>query len=146
MEQVPDEYRRDRRRIPEARDLQALARIAARRRLPILLAFMSEDCPYCRRVESEFLEPMRISGEYDDKVLMVKVPLDGEGLLRDFDGDRVTPRSLADRYGVDMVPTLVLVDPQGREIAERLVGLTTPDFYGGYLDAAIDTALRRMRE
>ena len=145
MEQVPDEYHRER-RIPEARDLQALARLAAKRRLPILLAFMSEDCPYCQRVASEFLEPMRISGEYDDKVLMVKVSLNGEGLLRDFDGSRVTPQALAERYGVEMVPTLVLVDPRGREIAERLVGLTTPDFYGGYLDASIEVALRRMRE
>ncbi|UCE90318.1 MAG: hypothetical protein JSW10_05755, partial [Pseudomonadota bacterium] len=52
----------------------------------------------------------------------------------------------AQRYSAFVMPTVVLVDHRGRELAPRLVGVTTPDFYGGDLDDAIDTALGRLRQ
>ena len=45
-----------------------------------------------------------------------------------------------------MTPTLLFVDSQGRELAERMVGVTTLEFYGGYLDQAIDASSDKLRE
>ena len=45
----------------------------------------------------------------------------------------------------DLIPTLILVDHNGRKLTQRMVGLTTPELYGGYLDDAIDQAQARYR-
>jgi len=36
-------------------------------------------------------------------------------------------------------------DPQGHEVADPIVGLVTVDYYGGYLDQAIDTSIAKIR-
>ncbi|WJW75593.1 thioredoxin family protein [Thiohalobacter sp. IOR34] len=130
---------------PLASDLQRDARLARERRIPILLAVEASHCGYCRLLESDFLVPMLISGDYDDRVLIRRIDIDAAELLTDFDGRRITPQTLAERYGVSFTPTLLFLDAEGRELTERMVGLTTPDFFGGYLDQAIDAALRALR-
>lgn len=40
---------------------------------------------------------------------------------------------------------MLFLDPQGRELTDRMVGINTLEFYGGYLDQNIDTALSRVR-
>lgn len=131
--------------VEQARDLRADARNAESRGLPLLLAFSSSYCGYCEQVEESFLVPMLLSGYDDNRILIRKVMLDSGRSLRDFDGKSVEGAQLASRYQVSMVPTLLFVDAQGRELAERLVGLTTVDFYGGYLENSIEAAVERLR-
>ena len=52
---------------------------------------------------------------------------------------------LAQRYGAPMTPTVIFVNPEGHELSLRLIGMTTVDFYGGYLDQGIDQSLHKMR-
>ncbi|MFN2308992.1 MAG: thioredoxin family protein [Gammaproteobacteria bacterium] len=132
-------------RVAPAQDLHADARLAEARGLPILLAFTRHDCRYCTQVEADFLVPLLLNDYETNRVLIRTLLIDAGGELRDFDGTRVTPAALAERYGVRLAPTLIFVDAQGRELAERLVGLTTPDFYGGYLEAAIDAATAQLQ-
>ncbi len=87
---------------------------------------------------------MQRNRDYDGKVLMRILKMDGS-YITDFDGRRVEPGDLAVRYGAAVAPTVVLLDYQGQLLTERLLGLTTPDFYGGYLDDAIDQSLQRLR-
>jgi len=129
--------------VPQATDLRAEAERASALKVPLLLMFSAEHCPYCMRMEDEFLGPMIISGDYEDKVLIRKLELGG-GTLRDFDGKTVTVDALAERYTVFVTPTLVFLDPAGHQLTDKMVGLTTPDFFGGYLDASIDTSLSRL--
>lgn len=131
-------------RLPAAQDLAALAEQARARDLPILLMFARHGCPYCTLVEGDFLEPMQRSGNYHDKIIMRRVMVDSRAAHVDFDGSRITAAALAQRYGASLTPTVVFVDADGREIAPRLVGITTPDFYGGELDDAIDSSLDRL--
>ena len=37
------------------------------------------------------------------------------------------------------------MDGNGKELAERMVGINTPELFGGYLDNCIETALLRIR-
>lgn len=133
-------------RVPEVLDLQALGAQAAHHGLPLLLEFSAAYCGYCERLEDEFLIPMRISGDYRDRVIMRKVRVDGYTDLRDFDGRPIAPGALARRYRAYLTPTLVFLDPRGHELTDKIVGFTTPELFGGYLDEAIDTSLRRVRE
>lgn len=130
--------------VPQPTDLREEAALATARRVPVLLMFSAEHCPYCMRMEDEFLKPMILSGDYEDKALIRKLELGG-GTLRDFDGSAVTVDQLAERYQVFVTPTLVFLDAAGHQLTDKMVGLTTPDFFGGYLDASIDTSLSRLR-
>ncbi len=128
-----------------ATNLQQLARQAETGQLPILIEFSSSYCSYCEQLEEDFLKPMLISGDYSDRVIIRKLDIDAADYLVDFDGGRISAEDFADRYDVSLTPTVVLLGPQGVELTEKLIGLTTPDFYGGYLDAAIDASLGHMR-
>ncbi|HSH31005.1 MAG TPA: thioredoxin fold domain-containing protein [Thiohalobacter sp.] len=128
---------------PEVQEVQSLAqatREAAARGLPLLLAFSSRHCAYCDQVEQDFLVPMLISGDYEDRVLIRKLNIDAGIMVGDLQGEIRPARRIADEYGVDMTPTLLFLGPDGEELAKRVVGLLTPDFYGGYIDRGIDTA------
>jgi thiol-disulfide isomerase/thioredoxin len=107
--------------------------------------FSAEHCTYCEKLEEDFLKPMLRSGDYDDRVLIRKVKIDGFGTIRDFDGNKVDAEAFADRYKVYVTPTVVFIDGDGAQLARKRVGLSTPDFYGGYLDQSIDTALDVLR-
>ncbi len=114
---------------------------------PILLMFSSHYCPYCERVEEEFLKPMLISGDYDDRVIIRKVHIDvPTRAITDFDGSATTVGELSVRYNIMVTPTLVYVDGAGKELSERQVGMTTPDYFGGFIDQRIADARERLAE
>jgi len=131
--------------VPVARDLQADARLSQSGKLPILLVFSADYCPYCQILEEEFIRPMLISGDYEGKVIIRVLKLDGGDTLRDFDGNTVSAEEFANRHDVRLTPTLKFFDGRGRQLAPKMVGLTTVDFYGGYLDEAIDASLAKLR-
>ncbi len=131
--------------VVESHDLKADARAAEARSLPILLSFTSSTCGYCEQLEEWFLKPMLISGDYDDKILIRKVMIDNHDTLVDFDGNRVDADLLASRYRVTVVPTVLFLDARGRELTDRMVGINTLEFYGGYLDNNIHAALNQVR-
>lgn len=131
--------------LPATQDLAALAEQARERRLPILVMFSQRGCPYCTVVEEEFLEPMMRSGDYQDKVIMRRVMVDSFTPITDFDGQEVEANAFASRYRGYLTPTVVFLDARGRQLAPPVVGITTVDFYGGKLDAAIEESLSRLR-
>jgi thiol-disulfide isomerase/thioredoxin len=112
--------------------------------LPILVEFALTGCPHCRVVEEEFLKPMIRSGAYEDKVLIRKLRIDRGHTVVDFDGREIAARDLAARYGAQLTPTVVVLGPDGALLSDPVVGLKTVDFYGGYLDRAIDRAVEAM--
>ena len=126
--------------VPVASDLHADAEIAERDHLPLLLVFSAHSCAYCRTLEEEVLKPNLRSGNFDDRVLLRKVMMEPGRAVRDLTGARTDTAELAAHYGIKVTPTVVLIDAWGRELAPRIVGVSTLDFYGSYLDEAIDTA------
>jgi membrane-bound lytic murein transglycosylase len=43
------------------------------------------------------------------------------------------------------VPTVIVLDTHGDDTGEAIVGMLTPDYYFGYLEAAIDEGGRKVR-
>ena len=130
--------------IPKALDLQKDGILAQEKGIPVLLEFSMQGCPFCLEVEEEVLRPMIGSGLYDDKVLVRKVMIDDEDEITDFNGEKISYEDLASRYNVYVTPTLVLVHGSGKEMGLEMVGVTTIDFYGAYLNQAIEKALNKV--
>jgi thioredoxin-related protein len=132
--------------VPVATDLRVEARRAQAKQLPILLTFSARYCDYCEQLEEDFLEPMLRSGHYRDRIIIRKLHLDDGSQVIDFSGRKLAARELSFRYRVFVTPTILFLNAAGREVAERMVGINTPEMYGGYLDECIDTALHVVRK
>jgi thioredoxin-related protein len=126
--------------LPVAQDLQALGRTSHKSAVPILLMFASESCNYCKRLERDVLEPLRKSGVDPGQVIVRKVMLESAGTIRDFNGKKRGAESYGREHGVDVVPTVALVDEKGVELVPKLVGYQDSGFYEAYLDEAIRTS------
>jgi thioredoxin-related protein len=131
--------------VPLAVDLSREGRQAEQACIPLLLEFAAVECEYCTLLEEEILNPTLLNRDYDQRVLMRKLLIDRSTKLRDFNDTPVTAAELASRYKVFVTPTLMFVDKQGDELAERMVGVMTLDFYGGYLDQAMDASSEKLR-
>ena len=132
--------------IPLARDLMLAGRQAERACVPLLLEFSADDCHFCALLEEEVLNPTLLDRDYEQRVLMRKLILDRGTKLRNFSGKSINASDLANQYKVFVTPTLLFVDRQGKELAERMVGVTTLEFYGGYLDQALDAARDKLQK
>lgn len=132
-------------KVPRTLDLKADGQLARERNLPILIMFSQDGCSYCDQVREQFLEPMRKSGDYTDRVIMRMIKVDSFDEVRDFDGQWRDAMDIATHYRASLTPTVIFVDYRGHELAERILGITTPAFYGGELDDAIDLSLQRLR-
>ena len=130
--------------VPPVRDLREDAKLARMARVPILVIVSSYDCPYCHRVEQHFLIPMLRNRSYQSRVLFRRLDVH-DAFIRDFEGNEVSGQDLATRYRAWLTPTVLFLGPTGRELAERVVGLTNEYYYGGLLDDGIDTALEKLR-
>lgn len=125
-------------------DLREATRIARQDNLLLVIEFSSEYCAYCRKLEELFLLPMQRNAEYREKVLVRYVSLDAYETLIDFDGRSKATSEFASRYGVSLTPTLIFIDGDGVELSEKLVGIWSEDFYGGFIDDRIDEARAKL--
>ena len=99
---------------------------------PLLVLFSEEGCPYCARLRRDFLLPMQRNEGYRRRIAFAEIDVHEQP-------------ALARRYGVKLLPTVMLFGPSGEPLAEPLVGYNGPDFYGAYLDERIDTASKKLR-
>jgi hypothetical protein len=129
--------------LPRARDLAADAAASRRDRLPILLFFDRDECPYCEQALREYLVPFSRE-EWRGRALFRQVGIDRGDPVVDFDGTRTTHQALARRYAVFLSPTVLVVDANGQPLGEAIVGLLTVDFYGAYVDNALKAARAKL--
>ncbi len=126
--------------LPAASDLAADGRDAARLRVPILLVVTREECGFCATLKRQVLGPMMVAGDHPGRVLIRELNLDSREVITDFAGRSASCFSVANGYDALFSPTVLLVGPDGTELTDRIIGLSTPEMYGWYLDRAIDAA------
>jgi hypothetical protein len=129
--------------LPRASDLAADAAASRRERLPILLFFDRDECPYCEQALREYLVPFSRE-EWKGKALFRQVGIDRRDPVVDFAGAKTTHEAIAARYRVFLSPTVLIVDAGGNPIGEPIVGLLTVDFYGAYIDNALKAASAKL--
>ncbi len=131
--------------LPVAQDLRADGVLSVQQGVPVLLFFDRWDCPYCERALREFLVPMARGEEWGARAVYRQVEIDDPRPLIDFAGATTNHRAFAQRHRIELTPTIYLVDSNGTALGKPLVGLTTPDFYGAYLEDAINAATTRLK-
>lgn len=130
-----------------ADDLAAIGKLSIQRGAPIMLVFTQPDCPFCTRAKKEHLESMRVSQNYGAKIIMREiVAADNRTALRDFEGKLTTHGEFARKYDIKSVPTVIVVDANGKPLVDPIIGLPAPDFYNLYLEQAIDAGRLQMRQ
>ena len=80
------------------------------------------------------------SPDYNERIIIRSFSLGEVETITDFNGDTVDADVFAAKHGATLTPTLVFLDSTGKAVAEPLLGYNSPDFYGAYLESAIDTA------
>lgn len=131
--------------LPVLDDLHQARQLAGQRFLLVLVS--QPHCSYCELVESDILKPMQRSGQYDRQLLFRKLIIHDGRSVTDLDKRVISATQLARRYNTSLTPTLLFIDPTtGKEIAEKLVGVSNIEMYGYYVDRQVAAAhLARQR-
>lgn len=133
----------------------ALLQASARQGFVVVALFTLPGCPFCETIRREQLH--HLAREQADRGVRVveygltdHKPFAGPGPSADppaaQSASHATPAALAAALGIRLAPTVVFLGPDGSELAERLVGYQSSDFYGAYLDQRIAQARSRLAE
>ncbi len=122
---------------PAKPDWSKTALEAEKSHLPVILVFSADDCPFCERLKQTVLSPMINHGDLGKRALVREFNIGTGGKIKDFDGEKVRARRFVSRYHVFATPTVVILDAQGRELTDPIVGFNDPDDYRTHLEAAL---------
>jgi len=132
--------------VPQLKNLQEVSEQAKTKKLPILLVVSQHECPFCKLLKREVLNPMMISGDYVDQAVIVELLMDDEENIIDGQGKSIYPGGIAADYHVWVTPTLLFIDHQGKEVEKRMLGVNTLEMYGYYLDESLKRALQAVKQ
>ena len=132
--------------IAPAVSLQTDARVSIDEQRPIIIFVTQYGCQYCQLLRQQVLHPMIRGGDLDAKAILREVSLDSGDSIIDFSGDSTSGSVFASRYDAEMTPTLLFLDSRGREVSDRIVGISNIEYYGFYLDKAIASSTSAIAE
>ena len=128
-------------------DLRAEAAQAAKSGGPLIVIYSRKDCKYCEAVKRDYLKPLATNPRYQDRILIRQINQDGdEQALTDFKGLASTHARVATAEKVKLVPVVAFYGPDGRQLAEPIVGARLPDFYQSYLEDAVEQSSRSLKK
>lgn len=127
--------------LPVPTSLPQAARRAQAKGEPLVVLISLPGCVYCELVRRNYLLPTRHNSELQAWQLDVT---DKTTLLIGFDGQPTSAALQAKAWKASFTPTVLFLGGQGAEVAERLVGIAVPDFYGAYLEQRLATARKAL--
>ncbi len=117
---------------------------AAAERLPLVVYVARTDCTFCRRLESNVLQPLIAAGLLEGNAAYVQLLLDSDAAVVDFDGSVNSAQAIAAAYSATLTPTLLFLDGAGSELAPALVGYNGSDFYSSYFERRLRAARQHV--
>ncbi|GJL83821.1 MAG: hypothetical protein DHS20C01_34550 [marine bacterium B5-7] len=130
--------------VPRAVDLQADGVGALAASQPVIVFYSATYCEYCDAVRAEFFQHLLSDPRYASRIILREVVIDSDYNLTDFSGKRASHRSFAGLNGVQLVPTVRFVDGHGNNLADPMIGVTTMDYYGWYLNKRINRSINQL--
>ena len=121
-----------------------ISALSKQKQIPIVIMVDQEDCPYCDKVESEFFAAILAGKEFDDKAIIGKMSLDDGHYVVTETNEKMPSREFLHAFAADFTPTILFLDSEANELVEKMVGLSTPDYYGYYLEKAIKLSYQRL--
>jgi thioredoxin-related protein len=132
--------------LPVATDLKADGAKALATKKPILLFFNLEGCHFCRFSLRTTVVPMFRDPKFRDAMEFRQITIDDGKSLIDFDGKRVKNEDFAKQRKGTFTPTIMMVDGNGKQIGESIVGIANADFYSGYVEALAETSIESLKK
>ena len=129
--------------LPVPASLLVVAKAATRLGEPLVLLVTLPGCPFCELVRRNYLLPARQDAGLQAWQLDVS---NRSTILLGFDGQPTTAALQVGAWKASFTPTVLFLGAQGETLAERLVGIAVPDFYGAYLEDHLATARKVLRE
>ena len=126
--------------LPVPTSLLQVALAAKAKGQPLVLLISLQGCVFCELVRRSYLIPLL--SETGLQAWQLDVSNRSAPLLG-FDAKPTTAAAQANAWKATFTPTVLFLGSQGQELAERLVGIAVPDFYGAYLEQRLATA-RKM--
>ena len=126
--------------LPTTADVRASLTQALARSEPLIVLATLRGCPFCKVARENYLVPELKAGRAITQIhFLLREP------VRDLQGDETTHAQLVKQLQIEAAPTLLFFGAGGKEVAPRLVGGSTSDFYGAYLDERIAQARAAVR-
>ena len=128
------------------KNMQKDAVHASKSCLPMVVMVSQFSCAYCEKLREQVLLPLLKSGEFDNKALFRELLIDPDEYVIDLAGQSVTGMHVAKGYLENIVtPTMLIIDSSGKELVERIIGISNIDFYSAYLETQINTAYQKSK-
>ena len=127
--------------LPVPKSLPQAALAAQAKGEPLVLLISLPGCVYCEQVRRSYLLALRADEGVHAWQLTVS---DKTTPLIGFNGQPTTAARQAAALKATFTPTVLFMGSQGQELAERLVGIAVPDFYGAYLDQRLAAARKAL--
>ena len=122
--------------IPVAKSLQVEISLALKISSPLLVFVSLDNCPFCKIARENYLLPLM----NEQSIPIVQVNFRHSASVIDSRGQVMTQDQLIRAWGVKVAPTVLFLGKEGKEVAPRLTGGSTSDFYGVYLDERVRIA------
>lgn len=122
--------------LPAAKSLPDELALALKSGGPLVVMVSLDGCPFCKTVRENYLSPLRTQ----EGLVVVQVDMRSAAPVRDFAAVTRTHDQLVRAWGVTMAPTLLFFGPAGAQVAPPLVGVSSPDYYGAFLDDRLTQA------
>ena len=116
---------------PHYADLESAKMVASRNNQAILLDFYTDQCPWCKRLDTVVFIDQKAIDYFTNDMVLAKIAAERDSSYINEDGDTVITTVKTDinnLYKVSAYPTLVLVNAQGVEI-DRIVGYLEVDVF-----------------
>jgi thioredoxin-related protein len=120
-------------------DIREDAAEAAREGKRLMLYFMQDGCPYCRRLVTVNWREPHIVEKTRRNFTPVAINIWGDREVTTADGRRMPEKRFAAALKVQFTPTLVFFDENGA-VAHRINGYLPPEEFNAALDTALDAA------
>lgn len=122
--------------LPIAKSLRDELALALKDGHPLVVLVSLDGCPFCKVVRENYLSPLH----QQQGLPVVQVDMQSGAAVQDFKGAAFTHDALVHAWNVTLAPTVLFFGRDGAEVAPRLNGIGSLDYYGGLLDARLEQA------
>jgi len=126
-------------------NLSIAANQAIIKNVPIMILFVDSDCDDCEIINKEVIMPMKISGDYTNKVIIQEVDIEADNIIG-FNNKFISMEDFMKNYNIELTPTASFVDARGVKLVTPISGLSNLEYYGSLVDDAIENSLIQLRE
>jgi thioredoxin-related protein len=127
----------------EAKNLQLDAATAKEKNMVVVVLVTIPNCSFCEYIKHEVMEPMIKAGDFDGIAVARELSLQDYSIV-DFDGTTIKVNNFANRYSADFAPMMLFLSSTGDQLHKPIIGLSSRDYYGFYLEEAIKKSVDNL--